>query len=82
MKEKLMGDPQMRNDMTDAEYQDYCRCNPDCGCKSVTGEESQEQYNAWWNSLNNSQKEQLYNDQAEAFQLSIDEMNDDLSFGK
>ena len=41
----------------------------------VTQEEKQAEYDAWWNSLTDEQKQQLYNDQEEAFRLTIEEMN-------
>ena len=50
--------------------------------KPVTMEETQAQHDAWWNSLTEEQKQQLYNDQEELFKLTIEEMNHDLSFGK
>ena len=61
-----------------------CDCNDDCPCKGEpsTQEESQVNHDAWWNSLTNEQKQQLYNDKAEVDELSIEEMNHDLNFGK
>ena len=35
--------------------------------KSITIEESQANHDAWWNSLTEEQKQQLYTDQEEAF---------------
>ena len=64
-------------EMSDAEYQDWLHSQ-----KSATQEEVQAEHDAWWNSLTDEQKQQLYNDQEEAFRLSIEEMNHDLSFGK
>jgi len=43
--------------------------------KPVTMEETQAQHDAWWNSLTEEQKQQLYNDQEELFKLTIEEMN-------
>jgi hypothetical protein len=65
-------------DMSDAEYQDWLRNE----APFVSQEEKQSQHDAWWNSLTEEQKQQLYNDQEEAFKLSIEEMNHDLGFGK
>ena len=45
--------------------------------KPVTMEETQAQHDAWWNSLTEEQKQQLYNDQEELFKLTIEEMNDE-----
>ena len=41
----------------------------------ITLEESQANHDAWWNSLTEEQKQQLYNNQEEAFKLTIEEMN-------
>ena len=56
---------------------DECGCNDDCSCKgeSATMEEVQAQHVAWWNSLTEKQKQQLYNDQEELFKLTIEEIN-------
>ncbi len=78
------------DNMSDAEYQDWLNsqkddcCGGDCHCKgeSATQEEVQAEHDAWWDSLTDEQKQQLYNDKEEAFKLSIEEMNYDLSFGK
>ena len=63
--------------MSDAEYQDWLNSQ-----ESATQEDKESEYDAWWNSLTYEQKQQLYNDQEKAFELSIEEMNHDLSFGK
>ena len=39
----------------------------ECDSKPVTMEEQQANYNAWWNSLTEEQKQQLYIEQEEAF---------------
>ena len=59
-------------EMSDAEYQDWLHSQKS---KSVTQEEKQSQHDAWWNSLTEEQKQQLYNDQEELFKLTIEEMN-------
>ena len=46
--------------------------------KPVTMEETQAQHDAWWNSLTEEQKQQLYNDQEELFKLTIEEINNDM----
>ena len=61
-------------EMSDAEYQDWLHTQ---GQKSATQEEVQAQHDAWWNSLTDEQKQQLYNDQEELFKLTIEEMNDE-----
>ena len=43
--------------------------------KPITMEETQAQHDAWWNSLTEEQKQQLYNDQEELFKLTIEEIN-------
>ena len=45
--------------------------------RSITIEESQANHDAWWDSLTDEQKQQLYNDQEELFKLTIEEMNDE-----
>ena len=59
-------------DMSDAEYLDWLHSQ---GYKPVTQEEKQSEHDDWWDSLTNEQKQQLYNDQEEAFKLTIEEMN-------
>ena len=67
------------DNMSDAEYQDWLRSQEQ---PPVTQEEKQAEHDAWWNSLTDEQKQQLYDDKEKAFELSIEEMNHDLSFGK
>ena len=59
-------------EMSDTEYQDWLHSQEQ---KSVTQEEVQAQHDAWWNSLTEEQKQQLYNDQEELFKLTIEEIN-------
>ena len=59
-------------DMSDAEYQDWLHSQ---GYRKVTMEEKQSEHDDWWDSLANEQKQQLFNDQEEAFKLTIEEMN-------
>ena len=59
-------------EMSDAEYQDWLHTQ---GQRSATQEEVQAQHDAWWNSLTEEQKQQLYNDKEELFKLTIEEMN-------
>ena len=67
-----------------SKLEENCDCNNDCPCKGepATQEEVQSNHDAWWNSLTDEQKQQLYDDKEKAFELSIEEMNHDLSFGK
>ena len=62
----------------DWQYQEYLNSLG----KSISQKESQANHDAWWDSLTDEQKQQLYNDKEEVDELSIDEMNHDLSFGK
>ena len=52
-------------------------CGGDCHCteEPVTQEDVQAQHDAWWNSLTEEQKQKLYTDQEEAFNLTIEDMN-------
>ena len=63
--------------MSDAEYQDWLHSQ-----EPATQEQVESQHDAWWNSLTDEQKQQLYDGQEAVFELSIEEMNHDLSFGK
>ena len=80
--------------MSDAEYQDWRKSQEITGIPNgntmsdtddgepATQEDKESQHDAWWNSLTDKQKQQLYDDKEKAFELSIEEMNHDLSFGK
>ena len=63
-------------DMSDVEYQDWLNSQ-----EPATQEHKESEHDAWWNSLTEEQKQQLYNDQEKVFELSIEEMNHDLGFG-
>ena len=65
------------NNMSDAEYQDWVHSQ-----EPATQEHKESEHDAWWNSLTEEQKQQLYDGQEEVFRLSIEEMNHDLGFGK
>jgi hypothetical protein len=41
----------------------------------VTQEEAQANHDAWWSSLTDEQKQQLYDNQEKAFELTIEEIN-------
>ena len=83
MKEEFIKFQNENPDMSDAEYQDWLHSQKS---KSVTMEEKQAEHDAWWNSLTDEQKQQLFEEQEamekERIELSIEEMNHDLSFGK
>ena len=63
----------------DYQYQEYLNTLAESmgygKSKPVTMEETQAQHDAWWNSLTEEQKQQLYNDQEESFKLTIEEIN-------
>ena len=80
-------------DASDAEYQDWRKsqddcCGGDCHCEgeSATQEDKESQHDAWWNSLTDEQKQHLFEEQEamekDNIELSIEEMNHDLNFGK
>ena len=64
-------------DMSDAEYQDWINSQ-----EPATQEQVESEHDAWWASLTDEQKQQLYDGQEKVFELSIEEMNHDLGFGK
>ena len=86
MKEKFLEDQEKAiQDAIDAfmdddyQYQEYLNTLAESmgygKPKSVTMEEIQSNHDAWWNSLTEEQKQQLYNDQEELFKLTIEEIN-------
>ena len=70
-------------DASDDEYQDWLHSN---GLTTATQHDKESEHDAWWNSLTNHQKQQLFEGQEamekNRIELSIEEMNHDLSFGK
>ena len=72
MKEEYLNYWLKNPDASDAEYQDWLHSQ---GYRKVTIEEKQSEHDAWWDSLTEEQKQQLYNDQEELFKLTIEEMN-------
>ena len=42
----------------------------------ITQEEAQANHDAWWSSLTDEQKQQLYDNQEKAFELTIEEINE------
>ena len=68
---------------SDAEYQDWLHSN---GLNTATQHDKEKENDAWWNSLTNHQKQKLFEDkeamEKESIELSIEEMNHDLGFGK
>ena len=74
MKELFIQQMNENPNMSDAEYQDWLHSQKS---KSVTQEEKQAEHDAWWDSLTEEQKQQLYNDQEELFKLTIEEVNNE-----
>ena len=78
MKELFMQQmEEQRSNMSDAEYQDWLNSQ-----EPATQEEVEVNHNTWWDSLTDKQKQQLYDSKEELFELTIEEMNHDLGFGK
>ena len=63
--------------MSDAEYQDWRNSQ-----EPATQEQVEANHDAWWDSLTDEQKQQLYDSKEALFELTIEEINHDLSFGK
>ena len=90
MKELYMQQLEEQNaNMSDAEYQNMINSaafdsytDTDENGEPATQEDKESEHDAWWNSLTDEQKQQLYDGQEAVFELSIEEMNHDLSFGK
>ena len=90
MKELYMQQLEEQNaNMSDAEYQHMINSaardtyiDTDGDGEPATQEDKETEHDAWWNSLTDEQKQQLYEGQEAVFELSIEEMNHDLSFGK
>ena len=78
MKELFMQQmEEQRSNMPDAEYQDWLNSQ-----EPVTQDQVETNHDAWWDSLTDEQKQQLYDSKEALFELTIEEMNHDLSFGK
>ncbi len=81
MKELFIQQMNENPNMSDAEYQDWLHSQ-----ESATQEDKILEHDAWWNSLTDEQKQQLFEEQEamekERIELSVEEMNHDLSFGK
>ena len=84
MKEKFLEDQEKAiKDALDAFHDDdyqleeyYASLQPgEAEFTAASQEEVQAEHDAWWNSLTDEQKQQLYNDQEELFKLTIEEMN-------
>ena len=66
--------------MSDSEYQDWRNSQ-----EPATQEQVESEHDAWWNSLTDKQKQQLFKEQEavekERIELSIEEMNHDFGLG-
>ena len=83
MKELFIQQMNENPDMSDAEYQDWLHSQE---YQSATMEDTIAEHDAWWNSLTDEEKQKLFEEQEamekEHIELSIEEMNHDLNFGK
>jgi len=68
-------DYQLEEYYTSMKPEDCCGGSCHCEGESVTQEEVQAQHDAWWNTLTEEQKQQLYDNQEKAFELTIEEIN-------
>ena len=84
---------EQKANMSDAEYQNMLDSaafdlytDTDENGEPATQEDKISEHDAWWNSLTDKQKQHLFEEQEamekEHIELSIEEMNHDLSFGK
>ena len=65
-------------DMSDAEYQEWLALQDEdyqLYNNPAAQAEVESEHDAWWNSLTDNQKQQLYDGQEEVFKLSIEEIN-------
>ena len=82
MKEKFLDEQQRKDAEIQNQYldDDYC-CNQQCECHEENeANTNAAEYDAWWDSLTNSQKEQLFKDRAASEKEMVDQMinNEDL----
>ena len=65
-------------DMSDIEYQEWLALQDEdyqLYNNPAAQAEVESEHDAWWDSLTNEQKEELFKGQEEVFKLSIEEMN-------
>ena len=83
MKEKFMDEQQRRDAEIQNQYldDDYC-CDQQCGCheENETNANAAE-YDAWWDSLTDDQKEQLFKDRDASEREILDQIADEDFFG-
>ena len=83
MKEKFLDEQQQANfDLQDRMIDDdYC-CGQECGCHEENeANKSAAEYDAWWKSLTNDQKEELFKDRDDSEKEMLDQMLDIDFFG-
>ncbi len=64
-------------DASDAEYQDWLHSN---GLTTATQEDKESQHDAWWNSLTDEQKQQLYEEQESYEKERIEREMDEIQY--
>ena len=82
MKEKFLDEQQRRDAEMQNQYldDDYC-CEQQCECHEENeANTNAAEYDAWWDSLTEDQKEQLFKDRAASEKEMVDQMinNEDL----
>ena len=83
MKEKFLDEQQRRDAEMQNQYldDDYC-CGQQCGCHEENeANANAADYDAWWNSLTNDQKEQLFKDRDASEREMLDQIADEDFYG-
>ena len=83
MKEKFLDEQQRRDAEMQNQYldDDYC-CGQQCGCHEENeANANAAEYDAWWDSLTDDQKEQLFKDQDASEREMLDQIADEDFFG-
>ena len=83
MKEKFLDEQQRRDAEMQNQYPDdgYC-CGQQCGCHEENeANANAADYDAWWNSLTNDQKEQLFKDRDASEREMLDQIADEDFYG-
>ena len=82
MKEKFLDEQQRRDAEIQNQYidDDYCY-NEECGCHEENkANNNAAEYDAWWNSLTDNQKEQLFEDRDSSEKEAINKIIKDNDF--
>ena len=83
MKEKFLDEQQRRDAEMQNQYLDdgYC-CGQQCGCHEENEANANAvEYDAWWDSLTDDQKEQLFKDQDASEREMLEQITDNDFFG-